>query len=343
MYQAKVIADSISVQSPCVRLTTLEVTIPRIVLAELNTHRKLSRNSASSRAIPVAKLLEEVEQRPFVPDFWGMNDKGMSPNQQIDDRDTPHAKAAWLEARNAAVAAANKLIGLGVHKQTANRLLEPFVWHKVIVSATDWANFLALRTAPEAQHEIRQTALAIKAAIEASVPRPCLSDDWHMPLLSDAERYQKRHRTFWCMVSAARCARVSYLRHDTFRDSYEGVRDDYALAKRLASAGHYSPFEHVARPLPHDQRKLLSKLLPSGSEDGDAFNISGNYRGWIQLRKMFPLEHDWSQTDDSLDLSGHQRIGSEMEAYLRPDEALEFVRNVPVIIPTDWPFSTLKH
>jgi hypothetical protein len=57
-HSTKILADSISPDG--VRLTTLEVVMPRIVLAEFNTHRMLSRNSASSRAIPIEKMIRMV-------------------------------------------------------------------------------------------------------------------------------------------------------------------------------------------------------------------------------------------------------------------------------------------
>ena len=65
MIKAEIIADSLSPQGH--RLTTFICVFPRIVLAEFNTHRMLSRNSASSRAIPFNKMLEMVKTNPFIP------------------------------------------------------------------------------------------------------------------------------------------------------------------------------------------------------------------------------------------------------------------------------------
>ena len=63
--EAKIVADSIYKQGQ--RLTTFTVVFPRFILAELNTHRMLSRNSASSRARPFQAMLNDVRKDPFVP------------------------------------------------------------------------------------------------------------------------------------------------------------------------------------------------------------------------------------------------------------------------------------
>ena len=139
MYAVKILADSIAPSG--VRLTTMEITFPRFILAEINTHRALSRNSASSRAIPTEKNIERALQSPFIPEF---NERvvGMGVGDVLPDAEQAHARNAWLAARNSAVAAARAL--LHVDKSRANRLLEPFMWQTAIVSATDWANFFRL-------------------------------------------------------------------------------------------------------------------------------------------------------------------------------------------------------
>ncbi|HEY1975722.1 MAG TPA: FAD-dependent thymidylate synthase [Candidatus Baltobacteraceae bacterium] len=256
-YSARVLLDS---QSPAgVRLTTLEVTFPRFVLSEFNTHRVMSRNSASSRAIPTTKLLERIENDPVLPLEWGRNQKGMSASDVLTAEEEEAAKRIWLSARDAAVEHARKLMELKVHKQELNRVLEPFLWHTVIVTATEWDNFFTLRCAPNAQPEIRAAATRMREAIDSSTPHPVPYGEWHLPLLQDDERSlpiesQKK-------ISAARCARVSYLTHEGKRE----VDKDLELHDRLKSDRHLSPFEHVATPA-HDV----------------AFHA--NFRGWIQMR-----------------------------------------------------------
>ncbi|HMI94653.1 MAG TPA: FAD-dependent thymidylate synthase, partial [Polyangiales bacterium] len=157
----------------------MQVTFPRIVLAEVNTHRALSRNSASSRAIPVERMLRRVEDDPFIPIHWGKNQKGMQADEFLDATDQIAAEEEWLRARDAAVESVRELLALGLHKQIANRLLEPWLWHTAIISATDWSNFFALRCHKDAQPEIQQAALMMRAARNASTPVRKYLGEWH--------------------------------------------------------------------------------------------------------------------------------------------------------------------
>ena len=146
MIQAKVIADSLSPQGH--RLTTLEVVMPRYILAEFNTHRVLSKNSASSRAIPFNKMVKNVKENPFIPIAWQKDHKGMQGTEyfQSENGDNSHKLIeGWLAARDSAIQIAEGLHNSDVTKQLCNRLLEPFMWHKVLVSGTEWENFFNLR------------------------------------------------------------------------------------------------------------------------------------------------------------------------------------------------------
>ena len=259
---ATVIADSVSPQD--VRLTTIEVTLHRFVLAELNTHRVFSRNSASSRAIPVSKQVARVVEDPALPVEFGANQRGMQAGAPLRGAEEEAALAAWLQARDHAVAAVERLDELGVHKQVTNRLLEPFMWHTVIITATEWDGFWEQRCSPLAQPEIRVAAEAMRAAFDGSTPTAVPHGAWHTPYLReedgdlDAETARQ--------VAAARCARVSYLTHDGRRD----IDKDLELYERLVTARppHWSPLEHVATP----------------AEPGTT--PPGNLRGWAQLRHM---------------------------------------------------------
>lgn len=272
-YDVKIIKDSISQFGD--RLTTLEVTFPRIVLSEFNTHRMLSRNSASSRAIPIDKIIKKVEENPFIPSHWGKNQKGMQAHCEIDTNLFPSAVDNWLAARDEAVKSARVLQTLGVHKQIVNRLLEPFMWHTVIVTATDWDNFFALRCHTDAQPEIKFAAEIMKSAMSNSNPHTCSADAWHMPLTHDIDVLLRENHTpeDLKLISAGRCARVSYLTHNGSREP----STDIELAKKLLLSGHMSPFEHVARPMTYIER----------SSKG----YSGNLKGWIQFRKLLPNEN----------------------------------------------------
>lgn len=137
--QARVLLDSVSPEG--VRLTTFEVTLHRFVLAELNTHRVFSRNSASSRAIPFSQQVAKVMEHPAIPVEWRQRQRGMQGGELLNRADTLNARHHWEWARAKAVEAAQSLHDLGVHKSIVNRLLEPFLWHNVIITATEWDGF----------------------------------------------------------------------------------------------------------------------------------------------------------------------------------------------------------
>jgi thymidylate synthase ThyX len=281
-FAAKVLADSVSPLG--VRLTTLEVTVPRIVLAELNTHRVFSRSSASSRAIPVEKRIAMVQEGPFVPSSFGKNQKGMQATEALTDQAAHDAEHAWLSAARAACHWAGELAKVGVHKQLANRLLEPFCWQTCIITATEWSNFWGLRISPFAQPEIAEPARLMKGAMDESRPKRVDFGEWHLPLTPDLEDLK---RTFSpeqvCQISAARCARVSYLTHDGKRDPTADVE----LYSRLTGPGHMAPLEHVATPIRPEEQEPggFGKMEPE---------FLGNFRGWKQLRKFYPHEDDFS-------------------------------------------------
>lgn len=264
-YEVIVRADSRAPSTA--RLITLEVTLPRYVLAELNTHRMLSKSSASSRAIPVAKMIERVRESPFVPFYWGKNQRGMQANEEIPDAEQVLAREDWMTARLMAIQQAERLMSRGVHKQVANRLLEPFLWHTVIISGTEWENFFALRTHRDAAPEFQRAAVMMRDAIAASTPRELDQGEWHTPFIRREDVFEIGDPLQVARVSCARCARVSFLTHDGRRD----VVEDDRLAGDLQRRGHMAPFEHAARA----ETTMV---------------ISGNFRGFWQYRKTLPNE-----------------------------------------------------
>lgn len=261
---AKIIADSVSAATG-ERLTTMEVVIHRYVLAEFNTHRAFARCSASSRAIPVHKMLQRVNENPALPVSWPLEQKGMQGGDEMTWEERERAEEVWLKARDRALDCAEELVAMGLHKSVVNRLLEPFLWHTIIVSSTEWENFFVQRCSPLAQPEIRVTAELMREALDASEPVKLAPGDWHMPYITaedlEACRAVKADPR---RVSVARCARVSYLNHDGKRDP----EIDELLFLRLVQAEppHWSPLEHVATP------------APAG------FEPLGNFTGWEQYR-----------------------------------------------------------
>lgn len=291
---AKVICDSICKQSK-IRITTLELEYPRFIHSEFMTHRVFSRNASSSRAIPIMKMIQAVIDNPAMPIHWGKNQAGMQAREQLEDRYQLQAQLLWKAARDSAVEHARTMMALGAHKQIVNRILEPFTHIKVIVTATDFANFFALRDHEDAQPEIRELARVMKAAMETSTPKSLGLGEWHLPYLDDEDLTNinnhlvefsiTRHEpnkwevcTMACAVSAARCARVSYLTHDGERPT---LQKDLELYRHLVNANppHMSPCEHQASP------NCYGKVA-----DLDYPITHSNFRSWNQFRHLIKDE-----------------------------------------------------
>lgn len=348
MIQAKVIADSKNIYGD--RITSMIVTMPRFILAELNTHRMFSRNSASSRAIPFEKMVKAVQENPFVPIAWQKDHKGMQGSDYHTD--TKLQEVTWLEGRDYAIKIASNLNNAdsNVTKQLCNRLLEPFMWHTVLVTATEWENFFALRcpqyvwNSQEHKHlTFRSKKDVIKELEKSDLKTPAtiansLTDlDWlkmnagqaeiHMMALAEAmwdaynesvpidvQDHLTRWKEYWHIpfitkkdweyldinysnekhviqlalkIATARCARVSYtlVGEEGKPVNYE---NDIKLHDRLAASGHWSPFEHCAKVMDADEYFQDDRGI--GLSDKMA-GWSGNFRGFIQYRKMFINEN----------------------------------------------------
>lgn len=299
MIKAEIIQDS---KNPVGnRLTTFILEYPRFVHAELMTHRVFSKNAASSRAIPIEKMIQQVLDNPAMPVWWGKNQSGMQANEELDDTLLRHenvvdgvsgamtdkllAKALWLEGRDLAIEQVKKLNNLGLHKQIANRILEPWFNIRIVLSGTEFENFFALRAHKDAQPEIRTLAYQMLDAYNGSTPKVLKANEWHIPFgdnmdiakienLIRAERGEVEDSDqLWSLISnykkkiaIARCARISYLNYEG-KDDYEA---DAKLCDRLFGSvpKHLSPTEHVAMAL-------------------DKPEWSGNFRGFKQYRKFF--------------------------------------------------------
>ena len=276
MIEAKIIADSVSEAGK--RITTLQVKFHRFILPEFNTHRVFSRNFSSSRAIPTAKLLEQVRNDPALPVHWGKNQSGMQAAEELDDLTKSAVKDLWCNSAYLAAAQAEKMSLMGAHKQIVNRMIEPYLWAHGVMTATEFDNWDDLRAHEDAQPEIHDLAVCMIEARKASTPRLLKEGDWHLPYITDQERndsfYQieaNKNSNMLAKISAARCCRVSYLKHD---GTSPNVDEDLFLFQRLAGSVplHASPLEHQATPM-YDR----------------AF-ASGNLFGWTQYRKLW--EHE---------------------------------------------------
>lgn len=276
--QAKIIEDSISIEGK--RITTFQLLYPRFIHAELMTHRVFSRNASSSRAIPVTKMLAMVKEDPAMPIHWGRNQPGMQAKEELLLGDRYLAEVLWREAAQKAASVAERMMELGLHKQVANRILEPFQHISVVLTATDFNNWFELRAHPDAQPEIQALAIQMRHAMAESIPRELKPGEWHLPYVTLDERNDRffnNNPELLRQVSAARCCRVSYLRHDGTAAS---ISDDLALCEKLVGAKplHASPFEHQATPDEFDE--VHGYHYPE---------LHGNFTGWIQYRKQ--IEH----------------------------------------------------
>jgi hypothetical protein len=233
---ATIIADSVSAAG--VRNTTFQVEAPRFILAEINTHRVLAKSAASSRAIPVKRRIEMVQNDPFVPHVFGKNRPGMQATEQLDEYSNALALDVWYKGIEYAIEIATSLDFIGTHKQLANRVLEPYCFYSGVMSGTEWDNFWHLRIHPDAQPEFDELAKKMKSVLDASVPQ---RSQHHLPYTDDCRDLPLAERF---MISSARCARVSYKSFETGLNSLP--KDDIELCEKLITSGHLSPFDHAA-------------------------------------------------------------------------------------------------
>lgn len=271
----KIIKDSCSYDGK--RITTFQLRYWRAIHAEVMTHRVFSRNASSSRAIPVKTMLKQVWNDPAGPIHWGLNRPGMQAKVELSGWRKAAAKWLWRTAGKAACVFAWTLMKVGAHKQVANRLLEPWQYIHVVLTATDFDNWEELRIHPDAQPEIQHLATAMKHARIMSNPTYMQEGQWHLPYVSIDDYLHLTgdhdHRVkVLKQVSAARCCRVSYLKHD---GTAATTNEDIDLCRKLASSRpiHASPFEHIATPC----------SVADKSE-------SGNFTGWRQYRKEIEKE-----------------------------------------------------
>lgn len=292
---ARVIADSIN--EPGNRMITLELEYPRFILAEVNTHRMLSKNSASSRAIPVGTMHQQISEKPARPVFYGKNQSGMVAKEELCEHTINDTKLIWDAARDASISHAAALSGFGNHKQVVNRLTEPFQMTKTVMSGTEWDNLLWLRNHPDAQPEFQELARCIAACLKTSVPAELRTGQWHLPYVDTVTEFDGV-QTYWIdgkeitleqarRVSVSCCAQVSYRKNDDSLEKADRIFEMLNLNSKV-NPPHFSPAEHQACAMWIDPIPIELKRLPMGYTHVDRHgNLwSGNLKGWIQYRKM---------------------------------------------------------
>jgi len=249
------------------RITTFVLEYPRFIHSELLTHRMLSRNSSSSRAIPVNRMCERLLAHPVNPDAFGKNRAGMQSTEELAPGVNEAATLVWLEARDRAIWYAGRLEALGVHKQWANRLLEPFGTISTVLTGTGdvWEHFFRLRCHEAAEPNFQRLAREMREALKMSVP---VDRQRHLPFVNVSERERYPGITAF-MLSSARCARVSYLTHEGLYDRVADIKLFYQLA--MSDPPHESPLEHSALATPA--------------------HVFANYTGWCSFRKLLELSN----------------------------------------------------
>lgn len=317
---AKIIADSISAVNGK-RITTYELEYPRFIHSEFMTHRMISKNAASSRAIPVKAMLMNILANPAMPSHWGKNQAGMQANEECnnlveDCGDFFSREAVWQLAMNQALDFAEAFAEAGYHKQIVNRLTEPFQMIKVVATATEWDNFFWLRKHADAQPEIRILAEKMWEAREASTPEVLLPGEWHTPYVEHCVSYDNTGRTqdyyigepgtdsFKMItleealkVSSSMCAQVSYRKADDTLEKALMVYDRLVESKPV----HASPFEHQATPMgdPRNWGDAYERITMADWPDGVTGQhyklgyTSGNFAGWIQHRQLIEDNTCW--------------------------------------------------
>lgn len=261
------------------RITTMRLRMPRYILAQFNTHRVFSRNTSSSRAVPTTKLVEQVRLQPFMPIGVAKNGSGMLPKEELSEELQAKFLEQWHELSQIVADYVENWAGMGVHKQHANRALEPWLMCEVLVTSTEWSNFFEQRC-QDAQPEMCELACKMREALEVSSPKRRV---FHLPFVTDEEmktvlegvdvynlsdhNHQKVTDAFikLGLISAGRCCRVSYLR----TDAESSAEEAYKRGKMLVELNHWSPLEHQAT-----------------NYDTCSKTQSGNLKGFIQLRSL---------------------------------------------------------
>lgn len=301
---AKVIQDSVCHRT-ATRITTFELEYPRFIHSEFMTHRMLSRNAASSRAIPISKLVKLIEQTPARPIEWGKNIKGMQATEQLDIPQLLEVSTLWDNIAKITCGVARKFDNLQLHKQISNRILEPYQMIKVVCTATTYDNFFHLRKHPDAQPEIKELATVMWNAYNKSSPDGLGPGEWHVPYILREDTGLGLQYYIWeeqdnlekqivktyltaeqaIMISASCCAQVSYRILNTDIDKARDIFERLVESKPV----HASPLEHQATPMTNitsscSDCAFWEKGVTHSDRSGAMW--SGNFKYWIQHRQL---------------------------------------------------------
>lgn len=286
---ARVVAKSISEETKQ-EIITWELEYPRIIHSELMTHRAFSRNSASSRAIPIEKVIEQVLTNRAKPVHWGKNQAGMQAKEELQGVDRNAVENLWDCAAEDMAFYAKAMASHGAHKQIANRIMEPFQFMKVIVTTTEKANFYWLRDHGDADPTIAELAKCMVEADKQAKLIYLLSGDWHVPYYK--EGYWLTHHgdslEDALAISSSCCAQVSFRKLDDSLEKAQNIYDRLVKSEPV----HASPFEHQASPISRTDLGYGydEDMWPTGvtHRDRNRNLWSGNFKNWIQHRQLIP-------------------------------------------------------
>ena len=292
---AKLIADSVSNSGK--RMLTFEFEFHRWILAEMNTHRAISKNLQSSRAIPLLKAAELMESFPAYPVHWGKNQSGMQSKEELSGDEADQARILWEECIAGALLNAREFADLGAHKQWAARILEPYIITKGVFSGTDWDNLLWLRDDEDAQPEFKELAPCIQSCINQSTPKLLHAGEWHTPyvdsmrLASGVLIYVDADGNELSLddakkISASCCAQVSYRRLNDTKEKALEIFDKLFSGRKP----HMSPTEHQGTPVTQQTVPWNPMTWQEGVTHVDRSGTlhSGNLSGWVQYRQTLP-------------------------------------------------------
>lgn len=281
-----------------ISMYSFEVEIPRIILAEWNTHGMLNTNAQSSRAVPTKKLIEEVRRNPYMPSHWGKNQKGM---QAYEEQDSPvnnmPKEAFWDICVHSACDNAQAIEEAGYHKQIANRIIEPYSHTKLVVSGTEWNNFFNLRIHKDAEPNIREMAIKIYEVTRSSAGVRLYNGEWHLPYISMYRQEGHMRYVFdnqyvslseAIRISLACVAQVSYRSLNTHPAAIDRIYN--SLFPSDGAPIHGSPAQHLATPFKEAQCKGDWQEGET-HRDRDGYSWSAQLRGWCQYRKLIPNEN----------------------------------------------------
>lgn len=307
MWQAKIIAWSRS-EVTGKEIITWELVYPRFIHSEVMTHRVLSRNAASSRAIPIQKVIDLVRENPAMPIHWGKNQPGMQSKWELEHPNIEYVKQGWLDVAEMACRAAEDMMAMGLHKQVTNRILEPFQWMKVVVTGTEWENFYWLRHHEDAQPEFKHLCeLMLEEKEKFSGVVDLQPGEWHTPYYGAGYWIEGLDDSLEdaLAISMSCCAQVSYRTLDDSLEKAKRVVDRLNLTGKDGNPVHSSPSEHQATPMKgvvdrgeYDKMVNVSNYSDTWEEGITSFHkeiglMSGNLAGWIQYRQLIPNNTKW--------------------------------------------------